>query len=217
MMDAFSRFRKALNKVDFSQLPGLNSHLTMAPDIRKQDIIHSGRGQNPVQSSVLILLYPGWDNLPHIVFIQRPAYPGVHGGQISFPGGRYEEFDNDLKVTALRETYEEVGVSPDNIEVLGALTTLYIPPSNYIVSPFVGMMDFRPDFVPDPKEVDEVLEIGLHDLLSPSSHQEVSIQIGRPYKVPCFLVKGKTIWGATAMMLKEFLDLTLEVLKEQEP
>lgn len=163
-----------------------------------------------VKSSVLILLYP---NVPgtdiSFVLIQRPSYEGVHGGQISLPGGRSEEADKDLKQTALRETKEEIGIDPETIVTIGVLTELYIPPSNYLVLPFVGYTLEKPLLNPDPQEVAGIIEIKLTDLKNDRNikHKEIYIRHGISLFAPCFEINGYTIWGATAMILNEFKEI----------
>ena len=194
----------------FDALPGMEIQLEMAPTNRRNEIRARGSGQSPVKSSVLLLLYPGERGEPLMVFIQRPRYDGAHSGQIAFPGGRYESTDKDLEQTALREAQEEVGVDPDRVEVIGGLTPLYIPPSNYIVSPFVGLTDRRPAFVPDKKEVDRLLELPLSAFRERNNKQmrAITLSTGIRLQTPCFVIHGEMIWGATAMIMAEFLALT---------
>lgn len=130
-----------------------------------------------------------------------------HQAQISFPGGR-QEAGEDLIQTALRETQEELGVQPDAIRVLGMLTPLYIPPSKTCIHPVVATLWERPEFVRSPEEVEEVIEVPLAHLRDPMNrHEEVWTIRGIPVRVPFYLFKGNKIWGATAMVLAEFLEL----------
>lgn len=204
----FLNLIEEIERIDFRNLPGLEAQIRMAPVNRRDDIRRMGAGQRVVQSGVLILLYPFPTGDTGVALIQRPKYNGVHSGQISFPGGRYEKDDQDLKVTALRETKEEVGVDPARIEVVGKLTDLYIPPSNHRVSPYVGIMRQTPAFIPDPVEVDTVLELPLSKFLNKENIQNMPITLadGQRLHTPCFLIDGLIIWGATAMMMAEFLE-----------
>ena len=189
-------------------LPGLASQLKMASMRR---LSREGRMIYPDdarKAGVLILLYP-LDDMPAIVFMKRNEYPGVHSGQISFPGGAFEAGDKDTLVTALREAEEETGIERKSVHIVGTLSELFIPPSNFVVTPVVGYCLARPNFRPDPLEVDRLLEIPLDKFLDGNTKQEKEISIfpGAKMKVPCYYVDGHVIWGATAMMLSEFLDV----------
>ncbi len=188
-------------------LPGLEYQLRLATMNRK---IRNGMMEIPTgakKSAVLALFYPCGDDLC-LAFIKRPEYPGVHSGQVSFPGGGAEPEDTDLVQTALREAFEEIGVPADRVRVLGKLTELYIPPSNFLVTPVVGYLDFRPDFIADPEEVDHIIEVPLTELLSPNCLTEKEIVIFPDVRlnVPCYYARENIIWGATAMMLSELIE-----------
>lgn len=187
-------------------LPGVSAHLAMAPLHRRSEIQDPLRQARAVKSSVLILLYEKAGE-PHIVFIRRPEYNGVHSGQIAFPGGRWEATDKSLYHTALRETREEIGIDTQNIQYAGKLTDLYIPPSNYIVSPFAGFLSGEFSFKPDPQEVAEIIEIPLSFILQENPIQPVSLTVrGEVFKeIPAYVYGENIIWGATAMMLNEFV------------
>jgi 8-oxo-dGTP pyrophosphatase MutT (NUDIX family) len=120
-----------------------------------------------------------------------------------------EDIDPDLEATALREAHEEVGIHPDGVEVIGRLTELYIPASNFMVHPFVGLMSERPALTPDVREVKEMLEVPLAHFLRPDivAETEIPLRNGYRLKAPYFDVKGHVVWGATAMMLSELLDV----------
>ena len=200
-----------INKSDWREilhhkLPGEAAQLMMAPQFRgsfpQQD--------EPVPAAVLALLYPSGDQA-HLIFIKRNEYDGPHSAQVSFPGGAREPGDKTLEETALRETREEVGIN-GQIEILGSLTPLHIPVSNFMVYPFVGWIDNRPVFRPDPVEVQYVIEAPLAGLLDPSnSHSEILHHHGRPIEAPFYRVGREKIWGATAMMLSEFLQLAAKL------
>lgn len=164
-------------------------------------------GGGPRLGAVLILLYCADDEL-FVVLTRRPDYDGVHSGQVSCPGGRHEPPES-LGDTALRETEEEIGVPPVAVEVMGQLTPLYIMPSDYEVHPFVGryLGPGRPRFVPHAREVADILEVPLRLLLDPATRdeREMDLQIGLRLSVPYFRVGDHTVWGATAMILSEFL------------
>jgi 8-oxo-dGTP pyrophosphatase MutT (NUDIX family) len=146
--------------------------------------------------------------LIHTTFIQRPAYDGVHGGQISFPGGKKESSDSDLIFTSLRETSEEIGVDPSEISVIGTLTPLYIPVSNILVTPVVGWTKKQPDFIRQEKEVVFIIEADLKTLRDPSIIKIKPFEIrGEMIEIKYFAIKDHVIWGATSMILNELLTI----------
>lgn len=200
------------NKLSGS-LPGIKSHLKMAPEHREEELrALSNKDFNPRLSAVLILLFHDAEQLK-IVFIRRSEYVGIHSGQIAFPGGRYEDIDPDLKATALREVEEEIGIKAGLIEILGQLSDLYIPPSNFLVRTFVGYTKSRPQYVIDSREVQEVLEFDFVAFLKGNIVKAKSFRahnLERIINAPCYDVDGVIIWGATAMILTEFIDLLTE-------
>jgi len=175
----------------------------MAPEVR-QDINDE---LQPKDAGVLILLYPVKGSV-YTVLIKRTDYPGVHSGQVSFPGGKYEPADKDIDFTAIRETEEELGISLEHLEVLGRLTELHIPVSNIMVYPLIGFIRFRPVFRPDRTEVYDILEVNLSELIRPGIIGYSTRQIlGRETSVPYYNIQEKQVWGATAMIISEFLEL----------
>lgn len=161
---------------------------------------------DPRQGGVLVLLYERVGRV-HLVLTRRRDDLESHAGQISFPGGRREE-EESLQTTAFREAYEEVGIPPADLNLLGRLSSLYIPPSDYEVHPFVAWYRHgRPAFTPQETEVAEILEVPLSHLLDPDTRQEEPWEIrGYQLNVPFYLVEGYKVWGATAMMLSDFLE-----------
>ncbi|TVR39499.1 MAG: CoA pyrophosphatase [Cryomorphaceae bacterium] len=179
----------------------LSYHRPAVSEVMKQprDVRHG---------SVLIPLYPHHDTI-YTSLILRPDYPGVHGGQVAFPGGQ-QEMNETAFDTALRESNEELGISPGTVEKLGSLTPVYIPPSRFLVSPFVGVLPERPSFVPDPREVASLIEVPLMHLLHDDylTQRKVFIKAFNVHMdVPCFLLDGHVVWGATAMMISELREL----------
>lgn len=193
-------------------LPGEKAQFLMAPSGRQKGHDKDIEKLNPRQSAVLILLFPSETGI-NTLFIQRPVYDGVHSGQVAFPGGKFEETDMDLQQTALRETFEEIGVSADDIQVIGKLTDLYIPPSNFLVSPYIGFIDKQPEFVINAYEVQRIIEADLFSLNEESilTEKVITHSSGFKIKAPCYELEGLTIWGATAMMISELNVVVHEV------
>lgn len=207
MTESFHNFIAALEHDLQQPLPGRAAQYHMAPMPRPGAEMDDSPAPNARQSSVLLLLYP-YEETVYIPLILRPTYPGVHSGQVGLPGGGYEPGDGDLIKTALREAQEEVGIDPAHVNVLGKLSTLYIRPSNNLVLPVVGWAAERPDFLPDQREVALLIEASLLEFLDPANRRtEVWELRGRTANVPLFGVRNQTIWGATAMILGEFLAL----------
>jgi 8-oxo-dGTP pyrophosphatase MutT (NUDIX family) len=187
-------------------LPGAGAHRRLMPEIRRRyPAIPDLSAAMP--SSVMALFFEQANDI-RLVFIQRPHYNGVHSGQIAFPGGRAEKCDADNCQTALRETEEETGISAKDIKVIGQLSDLYIPPSNFLVYPFVGYLTHEPHFVPDPVEVQELFTVKLDDLLQPDAIKMRTVT-GADYtaEVPCFFIDNRIIWGATSMILSELIEV----------
>lgn len=161
----------------------------------------------PRRSAVLALLHPAADGIA-LFFTERTNSLRHHAGQISFPGGGAETQDRTLKDTALRETEEELGFPTGAVDILGMLTPLFIAPSHNIVHPFVGWLPAHPPLHPDPAEVSAVLTVPVDTLLDPATLSSCEWWLdGRQLTAPCFLVEKATIWGATAMMLSELLEV----------
>lgn len=189
-------------------LPGEDAQYKMAPMKRKSRVEKYASSPNAKHSSVLLMLYPESDSTK-LVFIRRAIDNSHHSGQIALPGGAVEEHDVNLKATALRETEEEIGVEISKIKVLGALTKLFIPVSNYWVHPFVGSVNHRPDFNPDKNEVDEVLPLDLSFFRNKNiiKQHDFGTKSGLKISAPYYQLVNDKLWGATAMIMAEFLEL----------
>lgn len=184
-------------------LPGAEAHARMAPPLRTIKTFVSVDYPDARIGCVMLLLFPSQGHV-YITLIQRPDYDGVHGGQISFPGGKMEHGDADAYAAALRETEEETGVPKSSISFIGKLSDVYIPPSNFFVHPFVGFVREEPDFKPDPHEVAKIIRMPLIALLKDEARS--TMQIVRPearFETPCYLYEEHRIWGATAIILSE--------------
>ena len=188
-------------------LPGTEIQWQMASSDRMIRNFPRSPGNDARVAAVLILLYPHNGSV-FTVLMQRHDYNGVHGGQISLPGGKQEPQDKDIIQTALREAYEETGVDQENITVIGTLTPLFIPVSNNIVTPVVGWTEERPVFTHQQEEVVFLFDADIKKLLEPDIVKTKQMKIsGEMIDVKYFDYEGHVIWGATAMILHELLTL----------
>ena len=155
-------------------------------------------------AAVLVPLYPSGGEL-HAVFTRRRDDLRRHPGEISFPGGRYDEGERDLLATALREAEEEIGLPADAVEVLGALQPTPTIATGYAVYPFVGMIEAGRSWTPSAGEVAEVLELSLSDLVAGYARRRL-VRRGLPIRTDTYLVDEHLIWGATARILADLFD-----------
>jgi 8-oxo-dGTP pyrophosphatase MutT (NUDIX family) len=203
-----SLIKKAVN----SSKPGLKSQLIMVTKPRPGHKTYAEMKNKCRKAGVLVLFFPRKNKL-YLVLTRRTDKVQYHPNQISFPGGQCEPTENPLEA-GLRETQEELGIAPKKINILGKLTPLYIPPSNYCIHPAVGLMSKRPTYKPRVKEVAEVIEVPLvHMLDNKNIIKETWKLKSRKVKVPFYQYKNHKIWGATAMVLAELLDIIRPVLK----
>tara|TARA_B100001094_G_scaffold3440_1_gene3101 strand:- start:2993 stop:3649 length:657 start_codon:yes stop_codon:yes gene_type:complete len=216
----FKDLKRIIPKLKLSNLNSKTSQIKLAPSFRKEFIkLNSNKLLNSKKAAVIAALYED-DNKVRLILILRNTYNGVHSNQIGFPGGRVEDYDKTLFDTAIRETYEEIGVRVQKNELIRELHEIYIPPSNFNVYPFLVILNHPPSFVKDDKEVKEVITIDLESLLNckitltqipiPAKLNELNIQ--NDVEVPAFKLAGYNVWGATAMMLSEIRDLINDVI-----
>jgi 8-oxo-dGTP pyrophosphatase MutT (NUDIX family) len=192
------------------ELPGLTAQERMTGRVlpMPNEIPESAR-----QGAVLALLYPV-DGVLTLLLMKRTSDGGAHSGQVSFPGGKSDPEDADLIATALREAWEEVGLVAGNIQMIGALSSLYIPVSNFNVHPFIAYTSERPTLSPSADEVEYIIEVPISELFHPERITKVvvtsPVDKGFIRKVPAYKLQDETvIWGATAMMISE-LQMLLE-------
>lgn len=192
----------ALNNRLASPLPGLVAQLKAAPPHRPTSFEMSDL-ESARQAAVLWLMYPTSDGDIEGVLIERAEYDGVHSRQVGMPGGEMEISDTDYIETALRECHEELGIAVQRENVLGALSPLYIPPSNFYVRPYVAWLPKCPVWSPDEREVSNVLRCKMSYVSDSETWKSYDI---KGVKVPGFLLDSRLVWGATAMMIAELVE-----------
>ena len=189
--------------------PGITAYESMMPEIRKRlSNLDVSKIEGARLSSVLILIYLDQGKI-YLPLTKRHDYKGTHGGQISFPGGQHEEGDESRIFTALREANEEIGVEMNSIEVIGQLSEIYIPPSNFKVLPIVGIVNDKPKFVKEEYEVEHILEVEISEFINTDNHKtkDIAVRNGILKDTPYFDIQGHVVWGATAMILSELVYL----------
>lgn len=211
----FKDFLKHIPNITKVSLPAEEAHVKMMPKNRREELRNIDiKNCNPKNAAVMMLFYPK-HNETTIVLIIRASHTGVHSSQIAFPGGKEEPEDNSLVRTALRETEEEIGVQTKNIEVIRKFTEVYIPPSNFLVTPFLGITDKQPNFILQEEEVAGIVEIPLNLLFNNNIlvNRKLKTSYASEIDVPAFLVNNHIVWGATAMMINELKETLLNSIK----
>lgn len=203
-----SKFLNLSELIKATKLGGHEDQYKMVPPERVLERAQKKHIKPPKKAAVLALFYPNHEGKTCLALTLRPQYNGAHSAQISFPGGKQEKSDRTLAETALRETYEEVGIAQKDIKILREITDVYIPPSNFMVTPFIGITENTPLFKNN-HEVEELIEVSLVDLLD---EQFVGANLKKTFyaekiEVPHFLFDNHIVWGATAMMLSEIKEL----------
>jgi len=211
----FNIFEQRISKIKNLPLPGEASHYKMVPEFRINELLAAKSTKvAPRKAAVMALFYPNKQAETHLLFILRKTYKGVHSNQVAFPGGKAEKEDANAMITALRETHEEVGVHPDDVDVLKELTGIFIPPSNFDVQPFIGLYKQPKPFVIQQSEVEALLEVSLTQFLLEDSviTKNITTSYAQNVAVPAFKLNDYIVWGATAMMLNEIKALLKQVL-----
>lgn len=193
------------------ELPGLEAHHKMLPPGRRlKSYDHELSSVKP--SSVLLLLFPEGDQL-YICLTKRPSTMTFHPGQISFPGGKAEKEDHSAEMTALREAREEVGIDTSAIEILGKLSDLYVEVSKFSIQPFLAWADKKPEFLLNASEVEDLILFPLSDFIANETIFETELDtVTGLLRIKYYPFNGEMIWGATAMILSELI----EILKRWE-
>lgn len=204
----FDDFVQNISQLKNKPLGGLMAQFKLAPQFRLEYESKKDQVQHPKKAAVLALFYPNKLGETSFILTQRASYKGVHSAQISFPGGKIERQDHTAYDTALRETFEEIGVSKTSILKIRELTQLYIPPSDFLVTPFLACTHQKPVFRLN-DEVASVLEVRVSHLMDDANIS--SIHMTTPYmkkiSVPCFKFQHHIVWGATGMILSEIKEL----------
>ncbi|MEM7162303.1 MAG: CoA pyrophosphatase [Bacteroidota bacterium] len=198
-----------LREISNFPLGGENSHRKLSPKMRESAADIRRQKTDFKQSAVMLLIYEKQGEL-FLPLIQRNTYNGAHSGQISFPGGQFEDQDSSFAHTAIRECHEEIGVLCPEESIIKELSEIYIPPSNFMVKPFLALLAHLPVFQKEPSEVEHIIEYPIQHLLSEDSIKETKVYISTydvHIKVPAFVFKDYIIWGATAIILSELKDL----------
>ncbi|MBC8768754.1 CoA pyrophosphatase [Arenibacter sp. BSSL-BM3] len=211
----FDEFSNRISKIENLELPGTASHYKMAPLFRLKEL-EAGKiiKKNPKRAAVMALFYPNSTYQTNLLLILRNTYKGIHSNQIALPGGKVEKKDLNLLETALREAQEEVGVVREQIKVIRSLSEIYIPPSNFEVTPYLGLYKKEVPFLMQASEVAAIVEVPLQDFMDDKKifHQILNTSYAQNVEVPAFKLNGYTVWGATAMMLSEIKELFRQVL-----
>lgn len=204
MEEILGRIRKTIGQ----GLPGFAVQEKMTPLGRlPADKAILMAGKEPYNGAVMALLNPLPGGTWSLVYIKRPDYDGTHGGQMAFPGGKTDNDDSDFLHTAQRETHEEIGVLPHEYELVGKLTEVYIPPSNFLVHPYISVAKKTLHFTPDDREVEYVWQVLVEWLLSDNavSVRDFKTVYGTIKNYPCYIFGNHIVWGATAMITAEIV------------
>ncbi|TCK66662.1 8-oxo-dGTP pyrophosphatase MutT (NUDIX family) [Winogradskyella wandonensis] len=211
----FNTFLDSVVNIKHLPLLGEEAHRKLSPPYRLELAEkYKEKRKTASKAGVMALFYPDVKETTHVVFILRKTYKGVHSAQVGFPGGKVEDIDNNLMETALRETEEEIGVPVKQIEVLKTLSPLYIPPSNFIVHPFLGVSKQPLTFTKQDEEVEAVIEVRVNEILEDQNliTTKVPTSYNVDVEVPAFRLNNYIVWGATAMMLSEIKVLLKQIL-----
>lgn len=202
----FNQFVIQQDRIKQLPLPGVTAHLKMAPIKRLLELKQQAITQQSYKiAGVMALFYPNQNNETCLALILRKPAKDVHSGQVGFPGGKTEAQDKTYIDTALRETEEEIGISKNKIGIIRSLTEIYIPPSNFLVYPYMGFITESPTFVAQPTEVAEIIEVQVSQFLDEKvlTSKQVAASYGTYIDTPAFYLNHHVVWGATAMVLNE--------------
>ncbi len=207
----YQEFKSILEKTKGGSLPGEAAQLELAP-FGRSALSEMSLDLSQARKAGVLALFEQRDNQAQLILTSRTTYPGAHSGQISFPGGSFEEEDQNFEQTAKRETKEEIGVDTSEYRLWGALSPLYIPPSNFLVHPFLAYSDKPLQMEKEEKEVAEIHSIAFKRFLQDDaiSFPKITMSNGFKLKSPAFEIDNLLIWGATAMMIAEIRRLIIQ-------
>ncbi|WP_420315953.1 NUDIX hydrolase [Ekhidna sp.] len=207
----FDELTSFLEKRVQNSLPGDFAHQKMKPKLPSGAPLKMTHATPPRKGGVLILLYED-DGMVRFPLIERPSYEGIHSGQMALPGGRYEQEDLDQYHTALRESEEEIGINRHDIEIIGSLSEFFVAASNYMVLPVIGKIEKKPSFIPEPREVADIVTPEFGQLIDDARLKEKEITVRNGFKMICpyYDLEDRVVWGATAMMLSELVEIMKE-------
>lgn len=208
----FNYFKNNVSKLAEIPLGGLVAQFELAPKFRQKYTEEFLEASNAKKAAVLALFYPNEQGKTSFLLTLRASYNGTHASQISFPGGKFDSSDDSLENTALREAQEEVGIFRNDVCIFKQMTDVFIPPSNFMVTPFLGLLDYTPTLTKN-EEVAENISVLLEDLFNDKSCSTavVTTSYAENIPVPCFNLSNFMVWGATAMMLNEIKVLLKEI------
>lgn len=211
----FQEFLRYIPKIEKEKLVALEAHIKMASIERISSLLNKTYDKEELRKAAVMMLFYPKDSKTHLALILRNPSIGIHSSQIAFPGGKVEPEDLSLEDTALRETFEEVGIAPKRIQVIRAFSEVYIPPSKFLVFPFLGICHEEIIFDPSPDEVAAMIELPIEDLLEEANLVKTFIKASYTdeIEVMAFKLKNHIVWGATAMMLNELKETIKKVLK----
>lgn len=188
------------------RLPGEDAHIPMSPTGRGRSSEAIKEAVNYRESAVALVIYEKNNELKGVL-TERSPYRGMHSGEVCLPGGKKEDFETDLQQTAIRECVEEIGLKYEGFDLLGKLTPVFIPISNFSIQPYVFHYTEPPIFVPNVREVAEIFTFPIHQLFDKEIIKKTRIELsGRRVldDIPYFDINNKVVWGATALILHEF-------------
>ncbi len=195
-------------------LPGKIAHLKMIPKDRTL-VVPDKNISKYIDSAVLILLFNN-ANILYFCLIKRSLNLKYHPGQISFPGGKIEKGESDYTITALREADEEIGLDPNKIEIIGNISSVYIPVSNFMIYPVLAYSEEIPNLKVNESEVDEIIYLPIYEFFNPVNITEEIVNSGSStIKTPCYKINDYIIWGATAMLINEFCEIIINHRKSR--
>lgn len=206
----YSSFLTYLAEALREDLLGIEAHQKMLPPGRRLKT-HESETSQVKPSGVLVLLFPEGGQI-YLCLIKRPSTMTHHPGQISFPGGKVEKDDLSAEMAALREAHEEVGIDPSYVKIIGKLSELYVEVSKFLIHPFIAWCDKKPDFIVNKAEVDELILLPINELVTNETILETDMDtITGRLRIRYYPFNSQIIWGATAMILSELIEILKKI------